>query len=53
MLHVNNGYEMVKQWKDRTGDWSSGPIGMTAVYRGLVFGQTCQVQANKTKSKRL
>jgi len=30
---------MVKQWKDRTGEWSSGPMGVKAVYSGPVFGQ--------------
>jgi hypothetical protein len=40
---------MVKQWKDRTDEWSSGPMGVIAVYSGLVFGQRWKVHANKKK----
>jgi len=40
---------MVKQWKDRTGELSSGPMGVAAVYSGLVFWHRSKVLANKKK----
>jgi hypothetical protein len=40
---------MGEQWKDRTGEWSSGPMGVIAFYSGPVFGQRWKVQANKKK----